>query len=187
MKYIVRKVIWDFEKEEAWLNEMARKGMALTDYSWGRYVFAEAPIDEYIYRIEMLENLPTHAESIAYLRFLEENGVEHVASYNRWIYLRKKTLEGPFDLYSDIDSRIAHYNRIGRIWDTVMWVEWIMGVMNLIIGIINLNFNERLGNFSYANVIVGAALTALGLVFFLLGRPTRKNLKRLRQEKLIRE
>jgi len=37
--------------------------------------------------IELLENQATHAESGAYIRFLEDNGVECVASHMRWIYL----------------------------------------------------------------------------------------------------
>ena len=104
MKHIVRKAYWDFEKEEAWLNEMSARGMAMTDYSWCRYVFEDAPNRQYIYRIELLENMPTHPESIAYLRFLEESGVEYVASYMRWVYLRKPAADGPFDIYTDIDS-----------------------------------------------------------------------------------
>lgn len=103
--HIVHKAFWDFEKEEQWLNTMSARGLALSDYSWCRYVFADTPENRYIYRIELLENLPTHPESMAYLRFLEENGVECVASYMRWVYLRKNASEGPFDIYTDIDSR----------------------------------------------------------------------------------
>jgi len=48
MKHIVRKAYWDYEKEEKWLNAMSAKGMALTDYSWCRYVFTETPCNEFI-------------------------------------------------------------------------------------------------------------------------------------------
>jgi hypothetical protein len=60
MKHIVWKAYWNFEKEEKYLNEMSSKGLALTDYSWCRYVFEEAPRGEWVYRIELLENYPTH-------------------------------------------------------------------------------------------------------------------------------
>ena len=79
MKYVIWKAYWDYEKEEQWLNEMSARGMAITDYSWCRYVFTDAPNGAYNYRIELLEYMPTHPESMAYLRFLEENGVEVVA------------------------------------------------------------------------------------------------------------
>ena len=43
MKHIVYKPYWDYEKEERWLNDMAAKGLALSDYSWCRYAFEETP------------------------------------------------------------------------------------------------------------------------------------------------
>ena len=97
MKYVIHKAIWNYEKEEQWLNEMSAKGLAFTDYSWCRYVFTDAPAGQYIYRIELLENMPTHPESQSYLRFLEESGVEFVSSYMRWVYLRKPASDGAFD------------------------------------------------------------------------------------------
>ncbi|HML69685.1 hypothetical protein SDC9_158734 [bioreactor metagenome] len=187
MKYIVHKPYWDFEKEEAWLNEMSARGMALSDYSWCRYVFTDSPNSQYIYRIELLDNLPTHPESIAYLRFLEENGVECVASYMRWVYLRKNAADGPFDIYTDIDSKIKHYQRINLLWSTLMIVEFIVGGMNVAIGIINLSIGEHLGNFSYGNIGLGVSLLLFGLMFLLLGAPLRRKIKKLRQEKTIHE
>lgn len=187
MKHIVRKAYWDFEKEEKWLNEMSAKGMALTDYSWCRYVFTEAPNNEYIYRIELLQHFPSHAESIAYIKFLEESGVECVATYTRWIFLRKKSSDGPFDIYSDIDSKINHYKRIHLFWSTFMWIELIIGLFNLIVGVVNLNIDNKLGNFSVGNIIEGCLLTSLGLLFLKLGLPIKKKIKRLQQEKIIRE
>lgn len=187
MKHVVRKAYWDYEKEERWLNEMSARGMAMTDYSWCRYVFTDAPNGQYIYRIELLENLPTHPESIAYLRFLEESGVECVSTYMRWAYLRKPAAEGAFDLYTDLDSRIKHYQRINRFLSTMMFVEFGAALPNLAIGIVNLNIGERLGNFSYGNLIIGSAVLALGFVFLALGAPIRKKIKALRTEKAIHE
>ncbi len=187
MKHIVHKPYWNFEKEEAWLNEMSTRGLAMSDYSWCRYVFEDAPNGKYIYRIEMLNHMPTHPESLAYLRFLEENGVEFVASYMRWVYLRKPAADGPFDIYTDIDSKINHYRRINLVWTVMMIAEFIAGGMNIAIGIINLNIGERLGNFSYGNLTIGIAVSLLGVMFLLLGAPLRKKIKKLRQEKAIHE
>ncbi|MEG1434816.1 MAG: DUF2812 domain-containing protein [Gordonibacter sp.] len=47
-----------------------------------------------------------------YLRFMEDAGIEQVASLGRWIYFRKRTDGGAFELFSDIDSRIKHLWRI---------------------------------------------------------------------------
>jgi hypothetical protein len=187
VKHIIRKIYWDYEKEEKWLNEMSAKGLALTDYSWCRYVFTETPDSEYTYRIELMEHRSTHVESAAYIRFLEESGVECVATYIRWIYLRKKTSEGSFDIYSDIESKIRHYKRINLFYNTLMWLELGIGLFNIIIGIINLSLGSKLGSFSYVNIIEGFALILLGLFFYRLGLPTVKKIKMLRQEKAIRE
>ena len=187
MKHIVRKAYWNYEKEEKWLNEMSAKGMALTDYSWCRYVFTETPNNEYTYRIELLENLPAHAESIVYIKFLEENGVECVATYMRWIYLRKKSSEGAFDIYSDIESKIKHYKRINVLWNTLMWIEFMAGLINIVIGVVNLNIGYKLGNFTIGNLIIGGSVSLLGLLFLRLGSPIRKKIKWLQQEKAISE
>lgn len=187
MKHIVCKAYWDFEREERWLNDMSAKGLALTDYSWCRYVFADAPKGQYLYRIELLENLPSHPESQAYLRFLEESGVEHVASYLRWVYLRRPAAEGPFDLYTDLDSKILHYRRVNALWSTMTAIEWSAGVCNLAAGIVNLRAGERLGSFSSGNLGMGIALTALGFLFFFLGVPMRKKIRELKKRKTISE
>lgn len=52
MKHVVRKLFWDYEKEENWLNEMSAKGLVLSKYSWYSYEFLETPKNEYI-RIEL--------------------------------------------------------------------------------------------------------------------------------------
>jgi hypothetical protein len=187
MKHTVHKAYWDFEKEERWINEMSAKGMALTDYSWCRYVFAESPNCQYIYRIELLEYPPRHPESVAYLRFLEESGVECVATYMRWVYLRKPAAEGPFDIYTDIDSKIKHYQRINYFWTAFMIIEFAASFLNIGVVIANLSTNERLANFSWSNLMVGFVTLALGILFLALDIPLRKKIKKLRQEKAIHE
>ena len=65
MRTTVRKWFWgwDFDKEEAWLNEMAAKGLALVSVGLGRYEFEETEPREYRVAMELLEHLPTHPES----------------------------------------------------------------------------------------------------------------------------
>lgn len=182
MKHIVWKLYSNFEKEEKWLNEMSAKGLALTDYSWCRYVFEEAPKGEYIYRIELLENLPTNPESIAYIKFLEDAGVECVATYMRWVFFRKKAKDGTFDLYSDIDSKIKHYKRVLKLWLILALAELTIGFSNIQLGLL---FSEkRLG----PNAFLGLPLFIFGIVIlFSLAMPLMKKIKRLKKEKQIRE
>ncbi len=112
MKKRVFRFYANYEKEEAWLNEMAASGWHCVDYLFGRYLFEKGEPGAYIYRIQLLEYYTNHAESVTYLEFLEDAGVEVIASHLRWVYLRKKTADGPFELFSDKESRIAHYKRI---------------------------------------------------------------------------
>lgn len=103
---------WDFEKEENWLNQMAAKGLALVTINFPIYTFEECTPGEYNVRLEFLDNLPIHTESQRYIKFLEETGAEYLGSVTRWVYFRKKTTHGTFDLYSDNASRLKHLNRI---------------------------------------------------------------------------
>lgn len=103
---------WESEKEEQWLNKMSAKGLQLTQVSLFDYTFTEGAPGEYIYRLELLEEMPSAQKSRDYLRFLKETGVEHISSMLRWVYLRRPAAEGPFDLYSDITSQVKQNSRI---------------------------------------------------------------------------
>jgi len=146
MRKIVRKWfwVWDFDKEEQWLNDMAAKGLALVDVGFCRYTFEECLPGEYQIRLELLENQLKHAESQQYIRFLEETGVEQVGNYFRWVYFRKKTADGAFDLYSDLESRIKHLKRIIALILPISLANlciglgnsWSVSLINLALGIL---------------------------------------------------
>lgn len=120
---------WQYEKEEAWLNEMAANGWNLVDTSLCRYTFEEGTPGEYQYRLELLEHGAKSPESAAYIRFMEETGAEHVATwFNGWAYFRKKVADGPFEIYSDIDSKIKHLKRIEHILLLALACELCAGV-----------------------------------------------------------
>lgn len=94
MRCKVWKFFWNPDKEEKWLEEMSARGLGLISYSLGRYEFEEVDRGKYQYRIELLDRLPSDPLSISYLKFLEETGIECIASQMRWVYLRKKSSEG---------------------------------------------------------------------------------------------
>ena len=183
MKHIVHKAYWDYEKEEQWLNEMSHKGLALEDYSWCRYVFRDAPAGKYIYRIELLDKTGSHYESQKYLKFLEETGIECVATYMRWAFLRKEASLGPFDLYSDIDSKINYYSKVINFWNIFAAMELVIGTMNVLIGLVN---GGRYGGLGF-NFFLGLPLVGLGVALVKLGDPLRAKIKRLQQERAVQE
>ena len=116
--------VWNYDKEEVWLNEMAMQGWTLTAVGFCNYTFVKTEPGEYTIRMEMRP----HDEG--YMEFLRENDVEYVGRVLQWHYYRKKTALGPFELYSDIESRIEHLDRIGKM---LFWI----GMANLAIGIAN--------------------------------------------------
>jgi hypothetical protein len=105
----------------------------------------------------------------------------------RWIYLRKKSSEGEFDIYTDIDSKIKHSKRINLLWSSLMWIEFLVGLLNVAIGIINMNSGNNEFFLPNLNFIVGSLAILSSLVFFTLGSPVRRKIKRLKKEKLVRE
>jgi hypothetical protein len=182
MKHRVSRAFFNFEKEETWLNDMAAKGLYFIDYNFFRYLFEEGTPGEYIYRIELLEHLPNHPESQAYIKFMEEAGVEYVGSYLRWIYFRKKKTDGPFDLYSDYDSKINHYKRVASfaIWGLI--INFFAGISNLAIGL-HLGYE----GVSYANAYISIISWLVVATLIPLYFNFKRKIRRLKKEKQLYE
>ena len=151
--------LWDFEKEEKWLNEMAAKGLSLINVGFCRYDFIETNPGEYIIRLEMLDNFPNNPESQKYIQFIEDTGAEHIGTLFRWTYFRKKTEDSPFDLYNDIDSRIKHLKRI-------IWIPVLFGFINLFNAI---NMTKQFIQYRYNSYIVLMVLCWIISMFMLYG------------------
>jgi hypothetical protein len=147
---------WNFDKEEAWLNEMAATGLALVAVSGICYTFEQSEPGEYGIRIELLNNLPSHPESEQYIRFLEGTGAEHIGSTLRWVYFRKKKVNGTFDLFSDYDCRIRHLNR----------VLWLLVPVSLIFISGSINFTFRFLDGMHDPAI--AVITLFEILFLIL-------------------
>lgn len=163
--------VWQHEEEEQWLNEMSAQGYQLVKVGFCSYLFEQGSPNEYIYRLELLDQLPSHPDSLAYLHFLEETGIEHIGSMLRWVYYRKKADQGAFDLYSDIDSKIRHFNR--------------MRGMLLLVSIVNvpLFISNLSGDMPVFNIVF-----LLIFVLFLTGvLKISGKIRKLEKEKRLRE
>ena len=95
----VRKIffVWEYEKEEQWLNEMSKEGWQLVKASFRKYQFVSGIPNEYTVRLELLDKSVKSKESTSYLNFLKETGIEMVGECKQWIYLRSKTADGGFE------------------------------------------------------------------------------------------
>ena len=133
MRRIMKKLffVWDFDKEEKWLNEMAAKGLCLVSTGFCKYEFEDCIPGEYRICLQLLEKSPRNPEMQKYIEFLEDTGVEHVGSFTRWVYFRKKASEGDFTLFSDNTSRVKYLSSI------LSFIALIVG-LNLYIGLYNI-------------------------------------------------
>ena len=177
MRKIVHKLfwMWDFDKEEKWLNEMASKGLALTSVGFCRYEFEDCVPGEYKLCLEFLGRGLSGAENEKYIEFLEETGAEHVGTFSGWVYFRKKTSEESFQLFSDYSSRIQYLTRIIRFIA-------VLGGLNLYIGCFNLfmffwhNFYGNL--IGTINLLIGA-ISMIGMTRLIRKRKKIKAEQRI--------
>lgn len=156
--------VWSFEKEEEWLNEMAMNGWVLQGVGLCTYRFERCEPGEYSVRLEM------HPYDEAYISFMRQTGAEYIGRMAMWIYFRKETADGPFDLFSDIDSRISHLDKIGKMLTAV-------GGANLVIGIANAFSPSRFG---WVNLLCAT------LLMYALGRIHGKK-EALEKDRLLHE
>ena len=117
------KLYFDKEKETKWLNEISVKGYALTDYWWGFYSFEKCLPGEYVYQIDIVDGFFNVDDD--YRKFMEDTGVELVCMWGFWVILRKKAADGPFQLYTDVESSIEHYSKIRVMFKVATILEII--------------------------------------------------------------
>ena len=160
--------VWDFEKEERWLNEMATNGWTLVEVGYCRYTFEKTDDNEYTVRLEM------HPFDEDYISFMEQTGAEYIGRVLQWIYFRKKSELGRFDIFSDLDSRISHLSKIHKM-------ILMLGLANLIIGIANL-----LSSRSINSAVAVFNLLVATLLMYGVGRMQGK-IEYLENERQLRE
>lgn len=185
MRYTVHKLFWawEFDKEENWLNEMSAKGLQLVGVGIFRYIFEEGTPGEYCFRIELLEKHPEHALARRYIGFLEETGVEYIGNVLRWGYFRKKASKGPFDLFSDLDSRIKHLGKILALMTPALIFEFIIGAYNVWLYAGLSIANRRF----YGNLISGSLCLILGLMIGYGVLKIQKKRRALIKERALHE
>lgn len=155
MTKIAFRFFMDYEKEEKWLNEMESKGFHFLRYCFFFYIFERGNPNTYTYGIELLEDM-SHHKNNDYLNFLNDTYIEHVASWARWVYLRKRKEKGPLNLFTDLSSKYSHFKRIFTFQVCLLPI-----MMASFIKLLDLTWHE--GDFFYVAVSV---LYTIFLIFF---------------------
>ena len=161
--------VWEFEKEERWLNEMAQEGWALQNAGFCTYTFEKTEPGQYIIRLAMLDSSPDFE---SFMGELEAQSVGHCFS---WGYFRRSAQLGPFDMFSDVDSRISHLNKIGQMVRLLCLANLLIGVTNTFSGAslawLNLLcatfFGLRAGTYQQQTRESGGRASAPRVIFFL--------------------
>ena len=156
--------VWNFDAEERWLNEMAMQGWALVSVGVFRYTFERCEPEEHIGRAEC------RIADQDYISFVEETGAEYIGRCLHWIYFRRKSELGSFELLSDIDSQMKHLR-------TIFNVAVAAGILNIVLGIINLRGVHNLG---WINLLVST------LPMYAAGR-IKGRMDALEKERQLRE
>lgn len=112
---------YNTDKETEWLNRMAGQGWAMTDFCLGFYRFTRCEPGEYIYQTDVSEKMFGVSED--YRQFMEETGAEIVCLWGFWVFLRRKAQEGPFRMYTDVESTIGYYTKMKNFFGTAEAIE----------------------------------------------------------------
>lgn len=177
--------LWQYEEEEAWLNRMAAEGWVLEEVHFFRYVFTRCQPGEYTVRLEMMNGSPEKEENQEYIWFVRGTGAEYVGKLKNWVYFRKKTAEGLFELFSDLDSRLAHVERV--FWWAVVLFGMI--VLNFVMNLNSIRLYIQRGwleELPFAVLMVAICFAML----VWIGRGCRKLWtlrKKLKEERSLRE
>ena len=157
--------VWEFEEEERWLNAMAQQGWLLESVGFAKFNFVACELGAYQIRLEMRDH------DQAYLDFMAELGAEYIGRMVKFIYFRRKVEDGPFDIFSDLDSRLAHLSHIGKLVGALAGANLAIGVVS------SLNPVIRSG---WLNLLVSTVL------MYGLGRLHGKK-EELEKDRLLRE
>lgn len=118
MEKMEYKKVWNFflisqaEEEERWLNEMARNGWNFVRVNMMyRYVFKKGTPGEFIYKLDLPENMPHGLGKEEYYNFLTECGIRIVFELKDWMYLQKRVADGPFSSAEDMFSKLKMANK----------------------------------------------------------------------------
>ena len=183
MRRVIHKIfwIWQLEKEQAWINEMASHGYSLEHAGRLTFEFDETEPGKYIYKELFLKGWGESAENIKYFKFLEEMGIKVVCYINYpgtcWVYTRalKEDYPDGIELYSDIDSKINYQKVMAGYMIFVTIATLLASLLNLSVVISSWTAYGRLMSLNLACAVftfmlcAGATISAVK-AFVEIGR-----------------
>lgn len=190
----------DPERMEKKFNEMSAQGWQLVQYGAFDCCYRRGEAGEYEYRALVVKD--AGMEKLEYIAALAELGIEEVGSRGEVLFLRKKADGTPFELFSDLDSRIAQQKKARRYLRGGLISSFFFGTsmaMNITVQLSTLGMIGTQGNSYPDGIPLGVAMLMLLTAFVLLAAiagaidctrgllHTHQTLRRLEGEHLIEE
>ena len=189
----------DPERIEEQANRMAKEGWILEKFGSLFSTYQRGKAGEYEYRVQVKE---AGMDRLVYTAELAEFGIEEVGSVGDLLILRKSSDGTPFELYSDLDSRIAQQKKAVRylcgglimsfFWGSMMLMNVLTTLMNA--NVIGWYAGKAAINFSTAKVLmlVAASLLLLVCIVGFVDCPrglhrAKKKIAALEAERVIQE
>lgn len=179
VKKVKYRLLINFEKEEKWINEMSKQGWHLEKFFIGRFTFSKGIPGRYIYRNEYLFD-KNKEEKKEYIAFLEESGIEVVHESAGWIYTRKKTVDGDYEIFSDIASKKSYYDELFRFMVMLLAINGFLALSNL-------TYFKMASALSWLNIAAGVIGATVCILLLFPIRFLRKERKLLEEKQKFSE
>lgn len=183
------------EEMERYLNEMSHEGWQCCEIVRDELRFVRGEQDEYTYRVQYFYE-SRDGEKDDYLRTLGEMGAALVGEYGEALILRKKTADGAFELYSDLDSKITALEKRRSHARNMM-----LGALVLVLLRGNYAY-KAISQYGFSNwldtqldspvymvltILIVAGLLAGGIASMISVRREGKKIKELKRRRMIEE
>lgn len=123
----------NFDKEERWLDNMAKNGWAFTSRSiWGTYYFDKIEPSNINYRIDF--RIFGKKEDFAeYVQIFADSGWKHISGskYSGSQYFTPNIPNVDEDIFSDGNSKAGRYGRLSIMWLSIIIAYTIIFLISL--------------------------------------------------------
>ena len=174
------------EEMERYLNKMSHEGWQCCEIVRDELRFVRGEQDEYIYRVQYFYE-SRDGEKKDYLRTLGETGAALVGEYGEVLILRKKTADGAFELYSDLDSKIAALEKRRSHYRSGM-----LGALVLVL-LSGRHAYKAISQYGFSpvymvlTILIVAGLLAGGIAGMISVRREGKKIEELKRRRMIEE
>ena len=192
----------DPERLERQLDRLSAEGWQLEGTGWFSLHYRRGKPNEYCYRVQYLYE-SRDGQKDDYVRGLAELGVEPVMDIGSFLILRRRNDGTPFELFSDLDSRITSEKRYlrtrgllaafwlvlaaGPLRRAAVWYGCILEYAADLTAESGIDLPRLWAEGILTDALLGLLWLIMGVGFLRQAYRSAKRLRRLRQARLIEE